>query len=191
MVQGGMERRIAAIIRWLERFQNSYRAGAMENALMDAECARADLEDLRLDVWARVEQPPAPQRFGIRAAWALPLTMVVIILTTASPLARTMAREAAVKQELHSREEPRASATEGGRPSLQAPKPVRRDAVPRSRARGAVTSTKGRPLPEDNADTRQAGTQMGVPASDKVFSLLQTGARALKNEDPAIKISRR
>ena len=50
MVQGGMDRRIAGIIRWLERFQSSYRSGAIESALMDAECARADLEDLRSDV---------------------------------------------------------------------------------------------------------------------------------------------
>ena len=38
MGQGGIERRTAAVIRWLERFQNSYRAGALESALMDAEC---------------------------------------------------------------------------------------------------------------------------------------------------------
>ena len=54
MVQGGMDRRIAGIIRWLERFQSSYRSGAIESALMDAECARADLEDLRSDVWRSV-----------------------------------------------------------------------------------------------------------------------------------------
>ena len=45
-----MEKRVAGIVRWLERFQRSYKSGSMESALMDAECARADLETLRRDV---------------------------------------------------------------------------------------------------------------------------------------------
>ena len=49
-----VEKRVAGIIRWLERLKQSYSSGAIESALMDAECARADLENLRQDVWAQV-----------------------------------------------------------------------------------------------------------------------------------------
>ena len=45
-----VEKRVAGIIRWLERLKKSYSSGALESALMDAECARADLENLRLAV---------------------------------------------------------------------------------------------------------------------------------------------
>lgn len=50
-----VDKKVAGIIRWLERLKTSYSSGAMESALMDAECARADLENLRLDVWATLE----------------------------------------------------------------------------------------------------------------------------------------
>lgn len=50
-----IDRQIAGIIKWLERLKGSYSSGAMEKALMEAECARADLEYLRQDVWDKVK----------------------------------------------------------------------------------------------------------------------------------------
>ena len=47
-----LEKRTDAVIRWLERMKIAYSSGAVESAYMDAECARADLEDLRSDVFA-------------------------------------------------------------------------------------------------------------------------------------------
>ncbi|MBQ6774607.1 MAG: hypothetical protein IJP48_11190 [Synergistaceae bacterium] len=49
-----IDRQIAGIIKWLERLKKSYDSGSMETALMEAECARADLEYLRQDVWDKV-----------------------------------------------------------------------------------------------------------------------------------------
>ena len=66
MARVGVERRVDGIIRWLERFQSSYHSGALENALMDAECARADIENLRLDIWSRVGTVRAPRRAAFR-----------------------------------------------------------------------------------------------------------------------------
>ena len=57
-----LDKRVAGIIRWLERLKKSYSAGSMENALMDAECARADLENLRLDVWANLDPNLKPEK---------------------------------------------------------------------------------------------------------------------------------
>ena len=51
-----MEKRVAGIIRWLERCVKAYKDGAVESALMDAECARADIEALRGDLWRKLEQ---------------------------------------------------------------------------------------------------------------------------------------
>ena len=84
-----MERRIAVIMRWLERCLNEYRAGSLESALMDAECARADIETLRQDVWAKLER-----RHG-RVSWrgafwgrfsSAALSVLLLLLLTASPL---------------------------------------------------------------------------------------------------------
>ena len=54
------DKRIDGIIRWLERLKKSYKSGAMESALMDAECARADLEMLRQEVWSTAQRRVVP-----------------------------------------------------------------------------------------------------------------------------------
>lgn len=87
MVQGGMDRRIAGIIRWLERFQSSYRSGAIESALMDAECARADLEDLRSDVWRSVGAV-RPSRVRRSVVGWLSSLVLLAVLAVPSPLSR-------------------------------------------------------------------------------------------------------
>ena len=209
-----MERRIAAIIRWLERFQNSYRAGALENALMDAECARADLENLRLDVWARIAQGPLPRRLRVGRALGVLVSMSLIVLATASPLAKgkdfsaviadtkpSRALQAPPKEIQVKEVEPPSMPTvarlpsplpipakavreERGRP--QAPKPVRRDATQRSRPAGGHSASGN-----GGGDAGRGISQARVLPEDKVFSLIQTGNRALKNEDPVIKIHRR
>jgi hypothetical protein len=51
-----MEKRIAGIVRWLERCLRACKSGALESALMDAECARADIELLRNEVWKKLER---------------------------------------------------------------------------------------------------------------------------------------
>ena len=88
-----VERRIAGIIRWLERLKKSYSSGAMESALMDAECARADLEDLRQAVWSQVK-PSEQNRYelftrilgGLRTV----SLAVIIVLMAVVPLSREL-----------------------------------------------------------------------------------------------------
>ncbi|MCR5346235.1 MAG: hypothetical protein K6E38_00485 [Fretibacterium sp.] len=200
MAQGGIERRVAAINRWLERFQRSYRSGAMESALMDAECARADLEDLRLDVWERVGRASIPRRLRVGAVCGLLLSTSLIVMATASPVAKGEGSVPAAVQVSPSR---LCAAAESASPAPPAVQPVAKAsaAAPVQKA----VRREPRPLPvkkEKERPVRRAAAepvQKAVPAKhparvlpdNEVFSLVQTGSRALRNEDPVIKIRRR
>ncbi|MDR3264473.1 MAG: hypothetical protein LBT15_00535 [Synergistaceae bacterium] len=82
-----MERRIAGIVRWLERCLKACKTGTMESALLDVECARADLESLRNEVWTALERGGAVKA---RATWPLRAALVAfaVVLATATPLSR-------------------------------------------------------------------------------------------------------
>lgn len=192
MVQGGMDRRIAGIIRWLERFQSSYRSGAIESALMDAECARADLEDLRSDVWRSVGAV-RPSRVRRAVVGWLSSLVLLAVLAVPSPLSR--------EEGLTPRREVRAAVQEPER-RVETPPPAPAEAAPAPATSHAVRAEKrpasGRrtraataaPKPEGAAAVRPAPRDGGVVPYDTMFLLLQTGARALRNEGPAIRIDK-
>lgn len=194
MVQGGMDRRIAGIIRWLERFQSSYRSGAIESALMDAECARADLEDLRSDVWRSVGAARTPNRVRRAVVGWLSSLVLLAVLAVPSPLSREEGlegvaprREArAVAQEPERRAETPPPTPAESAP--EAPRAVKAERRPPSgrRARAATAA----PRPQQSAAARPAPQEGGAVPYDKMFLLLQTGARALRNEGAAIRIDR-
>ena len=194
MGQGGIERRTAAVIRWLERFQNSYRAGALESALMDAECARADLEDLRIDVWERVGRASLPRRLRAGVVCGLLLSTSLIVMATASPIARgegfipaavqTPLPRSPVAAELTPPPAMQPEARPSGSPPGQ--KAIRHEVRPQKKERPARKAGV-EPVREEVTARHPAR----VVPDDKLFSLVQTGARALKNEDPVIKIRRR
>jgi hypothetical protein len=83
-----MEKRIAGIIRWLERCLKAYKTGALESALMDAECARADVELLRDEVWKKLEKRYAAktQRWGAWLPVKAAFLAVLAVLAAATPL---------------------------------------------------------------------------------------------------------
>ena len=129
-----VEKRIAGIIRWLERLKQSYSSGAIENALMDAECARADLEDLRLAVWSKV-RPDARTNgssFLRSAVYALPLSVMIVMLMV-MPLSREVVPVQPV--ELEAEAEP-------DKTVLAEPIIVVREAPPEPVIRKTSTSTK-------------------------------------------------
>ena len=83
-----MERRVAVIIRWLERCVKSYKSGAMESALMDAECARADMENLRGDLWEKLEgRCIRVRRFSFIKMTEVLVCVMGVLLISATPLA--------------------------------------------------------------------------------------------------------
>ena len=188
-----IDKKVAGIIRWLERFKKSCSAGAIESALMDAECARADLENLRLDVWAVLEPGVKPEnKFFSRFLNFAKITSLaaVIVMLTVFPISQeikapviehkkenlTLAEpiiiirednkeKAEIKNEIKVKNESYA---------VKPKKPTRTANVKKPQIIQAKTETK--PEPEQK-----------TVAYDKVFSLVRTGERALKNNSSIIK----
>ncbi|MBQ7193463.1 MAG: hypothetical protein IJR98_03730 [Synergistaceae bacterium] len=82
------EKRADSVIRWLERMKKSYSSGRIETAFMDAECAMADFEDLRDDVFARLTNTPKTGR-GVLALFLRSVFLAfVIVMAAVMPLSR-------------------------------------------------------------------------------------------------------
>ncbi len=199
-----VEKKVAGIIKWLERLKKSYSSGAMESALMDAECARADLEDLRLDVWAKAFKPHSAHRNSavlscvLNCARTVSLA-VIIVMMWVIPLSRDV-KAPAIEPLKNARaysgpivvfreyEAPVTEQTQKPEPkiadsSLSAPSSARKQpAQKRTAQKRTQTQTR-----IDTNTTTKPKTSGTVPY-DKVYSLIQTGQRALKNNSSVIKI---
>ena len=187
-----VEKRIAGINRWLERLKQSYTSGAMENALMDAECARADLEALRQTVWSKV-RPSAPSGRGVYPALKAAFLAAVVVMTAAVPLARevsvpaveysvdelVLAEPIIVVREPEQAEHTEKKPEQPRTPSRSPKQASQKRQAPAKRAASRPSSPTPRPSPITPAKS---------VAYDKVFSLLQTGQRALKNNSSVIKL---
>ena len=183
-----IDKKVAGIIRWLERFKKSCSAGAIESALMDAECARADLENLRLDVWAVLEPGVKPEnKFFSRFLNFAKITSLaaVIVMLTVFPISQEIkAPVIGHKKENLTLAEPIIIIREDNKKSeikvknenyaVKPKKPTRTANVKKPQIIQAKTETK--PEPEQK-----------TVAYDKVFSLVRTGERALKNNSSIIK----
>lgn len=187
-----VEKRVAVIIKWLERLKKSYSSGAIESALMDAECARADLEDLRQDVWAKVT--PSVQRnsamisrmMGYARTFSL---SVIIVMASVVPLSHEVKVPAADPiKSVNVSTGPIVVFREYEAPiTASEPKPDLKtsDAAMKKQPSQKRTPSK-RPQPTTKPEMRPKPAAT-VPY-DKVYSLIQTGQRALKNNSSVIKI---
>jgi hypothetical protein len=210
-----MERRIAGIVRWLERCLKACNTGALESALMDVECARVDLESLRNEVWAELERKNAGKsRMGVLAGtFRVASVAFMVVLATATPLARF--------QEVRPHPEPAVS-LEWVTPDEKAllsslrrhlsesnsfaavPEPEEKADAPatakttKAKPPVAMRSEKRSPRSEMNAKpdrimNEKSGTSAGEMTNvpyDRIMMLMQTGEKALKNERPVITIER-
>ena len=179
------EKRIDGIIRWLERLKKSYKSGAMESALMDAECARADLEVLRQEVWSKAVPSAVPHN-GIRASavFRAAVLAAAIVMSYVAPLAKDVPSVVIEHNpETLTLAEPIVIVREDT-PSYEAPAPVQRTPVQKKTAKR--TPSPARKRVQAQPDVKPAPVRT-VPY-DKVFSLVQTGQRALKNTSTVIKI---
>lgn len=188
-----VEKRVAGIIRWLERLKKSYSSGAMESALMDAECARADLENLRQDVWAKI-RPGSHQDSAIfscvmSSVRTLSLAVIIVLLSVV-PLSREIAAPVSeTPKSERVRLEPIIVIREYEPPkqAAQADRQENTPAVKQSaRKRNVPKRTQTAQAPNTSAPKPQT-TVRTVPY-DKVYSLIQTGQRALKNNSTVIKV---
>lgn len=194
-----VDRKVAGIIRWLERMKKSYSDGAIENALMDAECARADLENLRNDVWQKVKSPVHKSSFDrtIRILKCVSLA-VIVILFHVGPIAKDNVPVQSVREEIkaltQTQPKPIIIVREYEHENEKENKEEKTDAKvtkvksSQKTSRRQVTQRKSDNKPAPKAVTRQA-SQKTVPY-DKVLSLVQTGQRALKENSSVISIKK-
>ena len=191
------DKRVAGVIRWLERLKKSYSSGSMESALMDAECARADLENLRLDVWAAVD----PQAKSENKVFTKILNFArisslaaVIVLLAVFPISKeiqapavielekekiTLAQPIIIIREDKDKEEEKNNNIEIAE--------VKTELKPKKPARTANVKKIAQEKPQTQIQTAKNEPEQKTIAYDKVFSLMQTGERALKNNRSVIK----
>ena len=181
------EKRVDSVIRWLERMKKSYSSGRLEAAMMDAECARADLEDFlrRSSVFDDIRQrPKVTVTEKIFAAVRVVILSLVIVMAAVMPISNEKApaiKEAVIisesepakteqTQKITARPsktaKPRKSQSE--RLSLKSEKPEK---LSFNKAQQIHQTQQTHQKPEKSV------------ARDKILSLVQTGQRAFKNKN--------
>ncbi|NLB84373.1 MAG: hypothetical protein GX791_09065 [Synergistaceae bacterium] len=83
-----MEKKIARISRWLDRCSRACSARSWKNALLDMECAKAELEEARSELWIRAERDgeTAPSGKPVRLLCISSLS-ILLLLSVAAPVA--------------------------------------------------------------------------------------------------------
>ena len=190
-----VDKKVAGIIRWLERFKKSYSSGAVESALMDAECARADLENLRHDVWATLDPnlKPVNKNFSRLINFLrISSLSLIIVLTAVFPISKDVQAPAVEykKNEITLaepiiivREEKIKTENEfhiANNNNIKSKKPAKTSNIKRT--------SPGAPEKIKTNKIEKTEIQQKSVAYDKVFSLMQTGQRALKNNSSVIKV---
>ena len=208
-----MERRIAGIVRWLDRCLKACKAGALESALMDAECARADIERLRDEVWKKLERRYWADSMKIkirersRFFW-IPVKVVlgaflVVALTGAAPLSHeheireslTPSRQEPVSLEWVTPDEKVLLGHLRKHLSDNNPFALIQDPA-QAAGREPVRAPRPQSAAHDNGNKKGNGSGngngndvMNIPY-DRIISLVQAGAKAMQKEAPAIKIEK-
>ena len=186
-----VEKRVAGIIRWLERLKQSYSSGAIESALMDAECARADMEDFcqSLALWSKV-RPEASKTVWINSfVRAIPLAAIIVMMMVI-PLSKEIMPPLTAEQPVEEivLAEPVIVIREEEEVEDEA-KPVLRKSAPAQKRQAATKRTaKAQPSKPQTSASKTGRQNTASVAYDQVFSLLQTGQRALKNTSTVIKL---
>lgn len=192
-----VEKRIDGINRWLERLKQSYTSGAMENALMDAECAKADLEILRADVWNKIQPRESDKNkfilMTVNFSKIAFLTLIIVLLAV-FPISKEIP-VAPLKEDKNKivLAEPIQIIYEH-ESKYETPKPVQTVAKVNNNVNNNVAKPKRSVIqaetvknikPEKPAKLEKAEKRV---AYDDIFSLIQTGQRALKNNESVVKI---
>ena len=192
-----VEKRIDGINRWLERLKQSYTSGAMENALMDAECAKADLEILRADVWNKIQPRESYKNkfilMTVNFSKIAFLTLIIVLLAV-FPISKEIP-VAPLKEDKNKivLAEPIQIIYEH-ESKYETPKPIQTVAKVNNNVNNNVAKPKRSVIqaetvknlkPEKPAKLEKAEKKV---AYDDIFSLIQTGQRALKNNESVVKI---
>lgn len=192
MRHSAVDKRVAGIIRWLERLKKSYKDGAIESALMEAECARADIETLRNDVWQRVK-PVRHKSSGIMTRMFKRISLaVIIIMFYVAPLAKDKVPVQSVSDEIKAVMPPKPieiiRITEQPQDKPE-PKAQTQTQTSRRASRKASSQSGKRAVNTKVSSVSRTESAKTVPY-DKVFSLVQTGQRALKENSSVISVKK-
>ncbi len=84
-----MEKKIARISRWLDRCTRACSARSWKNALLDMECAKAELEEARSELWVRAERDgeTAPSAGKAVRVLCISSLSILLLLSVAAPVA--------------------------------------------------------------------------------------------------------
>ncbi|MBR1437069.1 MAG: hypothetical protein IJ587_00900 [Synergistaceae bacterium] len=176
------EKRADAIIKWLERLKKSYRSGAIESAFLDAECARAEIEDLRVNIFSGMKAKDNASRLsGFLVIPRIILMSIVIVMVMVSPLSREV--KAAIPNVIP---EPQAVISEKPQKSQAAsvrekPKPKKTSRASRKTSAPPAKTAAVNPKPEPKHEPSK------TVAYDRLNALIATGQRALKGNVTVIK----
>lgn len=201
MKHSAVEKRVAGIIRWLERMKKSYSDGAIESALMDAECARADLETLRNDVWQKVK-PMNHNELNffhsvLHVLRCVSISLIVILFSVV-PLAKDVVPVQSVNDKMNASVSPEPEPViitredekhEIRTADTKTESPSASSSSKRQTRRQTAQKKQEKPTVNTRTVTENHASQKTVPY-DKVFSLVQTGQRALKENTSVINIKK-
>lgn len=199
-----MEKRIARIARWLNRCAEACSARSWQSALMDMECAKAELEEARRDLWARAEGRQQPFNAAWRAARAVGASVLGLFLVMASamPLAApapghreraSALMESSSSLEWVSTDEKalltalRSSLSDANLARLSAlagDAPVKA-AIPAEE--GTRAGFRQKPVPAPEEAVKHQTSSHGGREFDTIINLVQIGQRSLREREPAVR----
>lgn len=199
-----MEKRIARIARWLNRCAEACSARSWQSALMDMECAKAELEEARRDLWARAEGRQQPFNAAWRAARAVGASVLGLFLVMASamPLAApapghreraSALMESSSSLEWVSTDEKalltalRSSLSDANLARLSAlagDAPVKA-AIPAEE--GTRAGFRQKPVPAAEEAVKHQTSSHGGREFDTIINLVQIGQRSLREREPAVR----
>lgn len=197
-----MEKRIARITRWLDRCAKACSAKSWQSALMDMECAKAELEDARRDLWARAEGSPQGSPAAKRAGRALVASTLglFLVMSAAGPLAAPPAGPGEVRTSVFLESASSLEWVSTDEKALLTA--LRRSLSDANLAR--LSSGAGEALPAAPAAKIQAGLNERRPPAmetvrkdqspshggrefDTIINLVQIGQKALRERESAIR----
>jgi hypothetical protein len=208
-----MEKRIARVVRWLERCVSASKSKAWHNALTEMECARAELEEARRELWELAAENEQPKRnmFVVdlsRVAALAIFFLCVLSVPLSAPIGNSqrnivMNNDDLILEWVTSDEKAvlaglRKSLSESNLEALKREQKNELEKIPLPSAT-TVSSFKPVPVqpkkqisfePEQHVFQDQKKSDEKPVALERILTLMQIGQNALREEGPAIIINR-
>ena len=163
-----IDTRADRVISWLERMKKSYHSGHVESAYFDAECARADLDDLRSAVFSSI----SPRRINPVPFMRIAVLALSAVLAYAEPLSRPVNVLPVIEARETHADTPRET-------HADVPRNIRASAEPSPQTKRPRRPASSRKAPKPSSEAKTPPVKKA--AYDKVPYLLQTGQQAMKS----------